>query len=157
MECLSESSVPNYNSMNIEQLEAVLDNNKELSEAEKIEIVKLIVSKWEANQPKTEDETPPNKLKVLPKTLDEAVSLILKDMRPEDIEIIKVTKRSNLIKYHHGWGTNIRNTFGLWGGNKELIKSICNTPCHPDNASMQIIEAVWDKLHNKPLKQKNNN
>ncbi len=139
--------------MSIEQLEELVDNNQDLSEAKKVELVKLIVSKWEASQPKQENEMPPEKLKVLPKTLDEAVALILKDMSPENINTIKNTKRNDLIKYHHGWGTGIRNSFGLWQDDSELLQSICSTRCHPDDASMKIIEAVWDKLHNKSLKQ----
>ena len=139
--------------MSIEQLEEFLDNNKDLSEAKKVELVKLIVSKWEASQSKQENETPSENLEVLPKTLDEAVAFILRDMSPENINTIKSTKRSDLIKYHHGWGTGIRNSFGLWQENSELLQSICNTRCHPDDASMKIIEAVWDKLHNKPINQ----
>ena len=139
--------------MSIEQLEDYLDQNQELPEAKKIEIVKLIVSKWEAKDSNKENETQDEKLKALPKTLDEAVSFILKDMSPENIKVIKATERNDLIKYHHGWGTGIRNSFGLWQDNSELLQSICKTRCHPDDASMKIIEAVWDKLHNKPIKR----
>jgi len=137
--------------MKIEELESILDTDTSLTKEQEIEIVKLIVVKWEEQQKREQKEEEIEKLKVLPKTLDEAVTLILSDMSSENLNILKETERDDLIKYHHGWGTGIRNSFGLWGANDELIKSICNTPCHPDDASMKIIEAVWDELHNKPL------
>jgi len=49
-----------------------------------------------------------------------------------------------LIRFHHGWGTGIRNEFGLWKGNKELLAD-CHAE-HPDDASMVIIQAVWERL-----------
>jgi hypothetical protein len=58
---------------------------------------------------------------------------------------VRGTPRGDLIRFHHGWGTGIRNAFGLWGGNRALLDS-CGGG-HPDDASMVIIEAVWKHLH----------
>lgn len=96
------------------------------------------------------------KISKLPKTVEEAVDNILSTMQPKDKFIVKDTKKSDLIKFHHGWGTGIRNEFGLWKGNNDLIMSACGKPCHPDDASMIIIEAVWEELQKKspsPLTQ----
>lgn len=41
----------------------------------------------------------------------------------------------------------IRNAYGLWGGNQELIISACGGRGQPDDASMRIIEAVWRRLN----------
>jgi hypothetical protein len=81
-----------------------------------------------------------------PKTLDEAVDDIISKTKKEEILTIINTPRTSLIKYHHSWGAGIRNAYGLWQGNPKLTRSACGGDCHPDTASMKIIEAVWDKL-----------
>lgn len=44
----------------------------------------------------------------------------------------------------------IRNAFGLWGGNVALMQSGAQARgypfIHPDDASVVIIEAVWERL-----------
>lgn len=85
-----------------------------------------------------------------PKTLDGAVINILSLMDDESKNKVRQMAKNDLIKFHHSWGRGIRNSFGLWKGNKELIVSSCGQYCHPDEASMKIIEAVWIKLNEKP-------
>ena len=65
----------------------------------------------------------------------------------------KNTLFKDLVKYHHGFGTWIRNTYGLWKKDSELLKSIELLKkvkhIHPDEASQFIIELVWKKLNGK--------
>jgi hypothetical protein len=82
-----------------------------------------------------------------PKTVKEAVAKILSTMKEADKETVRRTPKQDLIKHHHGWGTGIRNEFGLWRGNVELLKDTKTN--HPDDASMVIIEAVWEELQKK--------
>lgn len=82
-----------------------------------------------------------------PTTLEEAVAKIVDQMTDEDRSTVRATPRGDLIRFHHGWGTGIRNTFGLWGENRALLDA-CGGG-HPDSASMVIIEAVWDRLQGK--------
>ena len=79
-----------------------------------------------------------------PKTVDEAVNIILTDMSEADKEAVKNTSWDDLIQYHFGWGTNIRNSFGLWQGNSALVQDA--KASNPDEASMFIIQAVWKEL-----------
>lgn len=103
--------------------------------------------KTDAIKPATDTtNTNKNTEKKLPQTVEEAVAQILKEMSATDKETIKSKKKEELIMYHHGWGTAIRNNFGLWGSNKALLKDTGES--HPDGASMVIIEAVWEKLQN---------
>jgi len=67
-----------------------------------------------------------------PKSIDEAVGEIVAGLSDKYKKRVKQTKREDLILFHHGWGTGIRNEFGLWQGNIELIESACGFPCHPD-------------------------
>lgn len=79
-----------------------------------------------------------------PWTLDEAVTLLLDDLNDADKKVVRDTKKDDLIRFHHGWGTHIRNEFGLWRDNTNLLVD-CHSD-HPDGASMVIIEAVWQRL-----------
>lgn len=84
---------------------------------------------------------------VYPETVDIAADIIIKRLSDEDRLLIKNTKKEDLINFHHGWGTSIRNDFGLWDGNEKLLRSACHGEiCDPDEASMVIIEAVWMRL-----------
>ena len=89
----------------------------------------------------------------LPLTLEAAVEQIISDLSEADRMTVKQTSFYDLILYHHGWGTGIRNSFGLWRGNESLLESACGDPkCHPDDASMKIIQGVWNKLNDKPIR-----
>ena len=77
-----------------------------------------------------------------PTTVDAAVADLLSKLSPGDKAKLRNTKKSDLIMYHHGWGTGIRNHYGLWRGNHKLIESACGKGCHPDDVSMVIIEAA---------------
>lgn len=90
-----------------------------------------------------EQDLPPEKW---PLTVSATVTDLLTRMSPESKATVKGTKKKDLILFHHGWGTGIRNYYGLWRSNQKLIQSACGKPCHPDDASMIIIEAVWAEL-----------
>jgi hypothetical protein len=81
-----------------------------------------------------------------PKTVQEAVTIAIQRLSPESRAKLRAMKEGDLILLHHGYGTGLRNYLGLWRGNSELIKSACGHPCHPDDASMVIIEATWKQL-----------
>lgn len=79
-----------------------------------------------------------------PKTLDQAVTRLIEGMNDADRKMLGETKKEDLILFHQGWGTGIRNEFGLWRGNTNLLAD-CQAE-HPDDASMAIIKAVWERL-----------
>ena len=81
-----------------------------------------------------------------PTSVAETVRDIVQRLPEQDKQVVRTAKKEDLIKFHHGWGTGIRNHYGLWRGNDKLILSACGKPCHPDDASMVIIEAVWQAL-----------
>ena len=75
-----------------------------------------------------------------PKTLEEAVKVHLLTMTDKEKEMVRNTPEEDLINFHFSWGLHIRNEFGLWAGNSELIKS-CGE-FEPDGASSAIIDEV---------------
>jgi len=84
-----------------------------------------------------------------PRTVEEAVNRLIQEMSEEDRETLKNTPEKDLIMYHFSLGMWVRNEFGLWQGNEELLKS-CATKepfIHPDDASSIIIEELWKKLN----------
>jgi uncharacterized protein DUF6794 len=81
-----------------------------------------------------------------PTTVEDTVRNILARLPAEDKQRLKTMRKEDLIQFHHGWGTGIRNYYGLRRGNTKLLASACGRPCHPDDASVIIIEAVWQEL-----------
>ena len=90
-----------------------------------------------------------DKVESLPVTLDGAVTDIISRLSEQDKKTLREMPKKDLIKFHFGWGRGIRNNYGLWGGrNEALLKSACGgRPCHPDDASMVIMEGVWETLN----------
>ena len=92
---------------------------------------------------------PPEPVDDMPKTVSEAVDRLLSSISEENKTLIRGMKKEDLIQFHHGLGTGIRNDFGLWGKNQVLISTFPPEDRWPDNASMLIIEAVWERLRSE--------
>ena len=85
-----------------------------------------------------------NKYDEFPETIGAAVT-VLRAMRTDlDIESIESLAQDQLISLHFGLGGWIRNNFGLWETGSRLLRSTGAT--NPDDASMKIIEALWQTL-----------
>ncbi len=91
-------------------------------------------------------DSTPEEAEQWPGTVEEAIEVILAELSEEDKVLVRETPRKNLVQFHHGWGTNIRNSFGLWRGNVDLLVSCGSPDIHPDDCSMIIIERVWERL-----------
>ena len=88
-------------------------------------------------------------------TVKEIVDHVLKNMTGADKLKMRNTKEDDLIMYHHGFGTQIRNTYGLWEGNPYLEKETGKN--HPDDISFEIIKAIWrENKHIKEIKESKN-
>ena len=82
-----------------------------------------------------------------PTTCDGAVAKLSTELSQSEKEDLAATARDDLILLHHGFGTGIRNEFGLWGGNLALIESCSGSPnSHPDDVSIIIVERLWGSL-----------
>ena len=51
------------------------------------------------------------------------------------------------VRLHLTLGMAIRNDFGLWAGNRYLLKSCGSERMSADDASSVIIRALWQRLH----------
>jgi hypothetical protein len=83
-----------------------------------------------------------------PATIQEAVHILVDlgmKYDPDGLEYIKNLKEGELIYLHFSFGMWIRNNFGLWKGNEELLKATGKE--HPDDASGVIIKEFWKHLN----------
>jgi len=78
------------------------------------------------------------------------VGRLIADLPLRDKVQIANLRQDELIYLHFSLGMGIRNLFGLWAGNGELLK-----PCsllagvnhiHPDDGSAVIITELWKRL-----------
>ena len=76
-------------------------------------------------------------------TIAEVVEDIIANMSEADKANVINTAEDDLIMFHHGWGTGIRNHYNLWR-NQALLNDIGEE--HADDASGVIIKAVWEAL-----------
>ena len=84
-----------------------------------------------------------------PKTVDDAVDLIIAHMSEEEKEELRGMSKKGLLTLHHELGMCIRNSFGLWEGNTELLESCGSPAMKPDSASAVMIRAVWRRLQGR--------
>lgn len=99
-----------------------------------------------ASLPTKQEEPADDDPAAWPTTVREAVQDFLSHASFLTKARIRFTAREDLIGFHFGLGMGIRNRYGLWRGNSALILSACSRMCHPDDASMVIIEAIWLEL-----------
>jgi len=83
---------------------------------------------------------------MIPKTLEEAIKALDKELKQEDKEYIV---ENGSISVHHSLGTWIRNNWGLWGDNIELKSNLQKLGCyHPDEMSDYIIKQFIEYFKN---------
>ena len=80
-----------------------------------------------------------------PRTISAAVERLLDELPPDQRRIVRSTPEHDLIEYHHGWGTAIRNAWVY--GNAALMRD--SGLEHPDDVSQSIIHAVWRRLQDE--------
>jgi len=80
-----------------------------------------------------------------PKTILEAVDILLHVLPEAELQVIKTMLEDDLVILHIGLGKWIRNNLGLWQENYELLGD-CGAK-NPDDASNVIINALQKKLN----------
>ena len=76
-----------------------------------------------------------------PENIDDAIAYLENSMTGDDL---RRSVSDPTAKYH--FGMQIRNSFGLWGGNSKLLDSCGTKTMHADDASDVIIDALIEKL-----------
>lgn len=91
--------------------------------------------------------------KKYPQTLYEAFEWLVAACASEaDLEKFRKSKQDDLAMFHFSLGMYIRNEFGLWEGNDELVKDIYGDNFlfrQPDEISGEILGRFWDAAQKK--------
>jgi hypothetical protein len=98
--------------------------------------------------PVEDDECEPTEVKPDPRmtmTFDEVVADILAAMTDVEVKTWLGVSENDLIMGHHTTGRAIRNTYGLWTPGNPIVGTDENKK-HPDDVSMEIMKAVWNKV-----------
>ena len=82
----------------------------------------------------------------LPKTVDAAVRILRALVPIEEQTKITAFSEDELVTLHFGLGQWVRNYFGLWGSNSELLKATGEEGT--DEASGVILHEFWLALRN---------
>ena len=82
----------------------------------------------------------------LPKTVDAAVRILRALVPIEEQAKVTLLKEEELVGLHFGLGQWVRNYFGLWGANRELLDATGGKEA--DDASDVIIREFWLALRN---------
>ncbi|HVP78597.1 MAG TPA: DUF6794 domain-containing protein [Thermodesulfobacteriota bacterium] len=87
----------------------------------------------------------------IPANLDDCFAELKRVLKPEDIEKMKTGAEKEMIQYHFGLGTWIRNNWSLWKESR-LTKWFNHKGIyHPDDMSGIIIISFWRHLNSKPI------
>jgi hypothetical protein len=85
-----------------------------------------------------------------PRTVDEAVERLTTELSLKDKTTISNMAATELSTLHFNLGEYIRNEFGLWSGNQDLMASLSfmvkRGNVHQDEASSIIIRELWKRL-----------
>jgi hypothetical protein len=88
-------------------------------------------------------------------TIDEIAADIAGKLRLPDRQKLKRCSLEEARGYHHGFGTWIRNEYGLWDTSpltvrwredpscRKVVNGVDESPDHPDQVSDLIIQRVW--------------
>lgn len=80
-----------------------------------------------------------------PDSIDKAIDILMVVLSDEQKHEIKNKTKEELIHYHFSLGLWIRNNFGLWGDNTQLLNELGGG--HPDDASHVLLTKLWMKLN----------
>lgn len=96
------------------------------------------------------DSASPNGI-YIPKDLKDCFKELKAMLAPELIEEMRSGTEDDMIEYHHGLGTWLRNNWGLWADSQ--LKKYFNGigVHHPDDMSGIILTSFWRHLNNRPI------
>lgn len=86
----------------------------------------------------------------IPQNIEECFLELNKLLKNKDIlEIKNLNRKDQIIQFHHGLGTWLRNNWGLWGGSRLQTYLVLRGTNHPESMSSVILEFYHDWLNDK--------
>ncbi|QQR58222.1 MAG: WG repeat-containing protein [Candidatus Melainabacteria bacterium] len=87
----------------------------------------------------------------IPVSFEDALKELDEILPPAAKHDIQVIQQAEMINYHHGFGTWLRNNWGLWKGGALSQDMQKRGFTHPDDMSGTIFDSYWLKVHGKPI------
>ncbi len=87
----------------------------------------------------------------IPLSIEDAISELKKVLPPDQIAKLQSDPEDDMVLYHHGLGTWIRNEWGLWKGSRLRDYFYELGIYHPDDMSGTILTSFKRHLDGKPL------
>jgi hypothetical protein len=81
-----------------------------------------------------------------PETLGSAAAMALAKLGPSQRSIVRGTAKDSLVMLVPEWGEDIQELLQLNAENKKLLAVICKRSCTPEEATLMVMEAVWEAL-----------
>ena len=91
----------------------------------------------------------PENKRPLPVAIDEAIQWMYAELDEQSRQDLKVMDKRQLIRLHRSYGLGIRNTLGLWRPDNPLMAQPELRGMFPDNASIYLIERLWEYLQDE--------
>jgi hypothetical protein len=87
-----------------------------------------------------------------PQSIRDTVTILRRLLRPDELNVIKNSKRSELARFHFNHGEYIRNLWVHRGGSPvtQRINAAGGNVGQGNEFSQLVIEALWHELNNKP-------
>jgi hypothetical protein len=89
----------------------------------------------------------PRKRDNWPKTVEQAIHILLHRLTPEAIRIVQMSTKESLPSFRANLGQNVIENFGL-PANKDLMAATGKTDAQ--EAAWAVAEALWQKLQDEP-------
>ncbi len=107
----------------------------------------------EAGPRKNHQKKTPREVSVyIPKDLEDCFAQLDKLLSPKDREEFRNKPEDDLILYHHGFGTGLRNDWQLWGESRlQKYFAAMGVP-HPESISMIILTSYWRRENHQEIK-----
>ena len=87
----------------------------------------------------------------IPTDLESTFSALNDILSSKDIDKIKNGRESDLFKYHHSLGRDIRNKWGLWTDSELAMYFRIRWIHHADDMSSIILTSYYRYLHGLPI------
>lgn len=81
-----------------------------------------------------------------PTSVEQALAMLDAQLDGESKRKLAYMGYDELVELHHGWGTSIRNEFGMREGNEQLLRDCDPEYVHADTCSSVIISRFWKKV-----------
>jgi len=88
-----------------------------------------------------------------PANLEAAIRALQERLPAEVLQQMRAGSEDDMVRFHHGLGTSLRNEWGLWSGDSDLARWMrAKGLRHPDDMSSLILTCLWRRMHDRPLR-----